>query len=286
MKYTNSYFFLTLLFGASFTSPISAKDLIDELFEQESVFENSFILGVSTDSYDSKTYDLDLSLSINSLTQFIFYTEYSDFSATSINYNNRSFDLGLRYQADDTINLGINYVTSGQEQPLTSQTLRGTLSYYANDWDFSIFPETSKIKIKYLRRDVTQTAIGSSLNYYGINPLEFSVSYVKYQYSRNPRKINRLFFKRIINLQTLSQVNNYYNNYFTLALKYNFDNVSVQYSYIQSLSAIDSSISKTNSLNFYYKPIKSISLYLTLGNNQQDNLSESQFLRLATGYHW
>jgi len=279
-------FAISFLLFTSISTTVFATDFIDEIFDEETLLSNSITLGISNDSSNSKTYDLDIALSLNKSTLFTFYSEYSDINDPSIDFDSKSIDLGIRYQVNNDINLGVNYIDSGQKGHLTTKTLRGTFSYYSDNWDFSIIPETSSIQLSSLRRKQTQTGLGINMNYYGISPIEFSFSYAKYKYSRDPRLIKHLFIYRIVTIQTLSLANNFYDNYYTAGLKYNFDKFSTQYSYSQSLSAVDSSISKSHSLNFSYSPVKYSSLYLTIGSNQQENLEKSQFLRIAMGYHW
>ena len=249
-------------------------------------FASSFTLSGSSDSADSESHYIDVSIDINKQHNFYIGSGESTIKDTSGEIKTTNYNFGFSGLASDQFDYDIGYTFWGNKNEISNEALHFALSIYTDNWKFTIRPEVQDIILYTINTrqeiDIDASGIYNSVQYYGIENLELLYSHSSYNYSRNPGGLNTrlaiLFFSNttlllsgnFIETKDLAEI-----SFIPASIAWLPERISLSFS--QTVNAVDKSETDTASLKISVNFSKNFSADFEAGEINPQNSENLSF---------
>lgn len=251
----------------------------------------------SFDSGDSTSNFIDLSVSVNKKTRLFLGTGNTSSNESSpgandaldLDYNN----IGISHQFTDTFKSGLNGSTIEQGQDISSRTLDLSMTWTGEQWSFLLRPQFRKLELLFTPTrgpqriiDINSTGIGTSLGYLGKKNWEFFVTYNKYKYDRNVRRLNIPFVINRISASALTIASSVKDYGMRIDVTRLYAESDITASYGQSKSAVDGSLLNISNLSANFYQFDPVAIGVTIGIIDSGLDDASYYGSLNLSYAW
>lgn len=254
-------------------------------------------LQTSFDSGDTTSNFIDLSVAVSKKTNLFLGTGNTSSSESSPGAND-ALDLdyrniGISHRFTDTFTLGLNGSTTEQGRDISSRIIDLSMTWSGDQWSFLLRPEFRKLELLFTPNfgpqriiDINSTGIGTSLGYLGKENWEFFVTYNKYKYDRNVRRLNIPFVINRISASALTIASSVKDYGVKIDVTRLYAESDITASYGQSKSAVDGSLLNVSNLSANFYQFDPVAIGVAIGIIDSGLDDASYYASLNLSYAW